>query len=94
MIGGSFGSGKVDQGCDDRELARSFSGPQTLASCKILINTKKAKKAGVTLEDCLGVPAQANTVVPTQASPAKQVCVETITYKDGTENCMKYAEVQ
>jgi hypothetical protein len=52
-IGGSFGGGKVDQGCDDRELARAFSGPQTVASCKILIATKKAKKAGITLEDCL-----------------------------------------
>ncbi len=55
MIGGSFGAGKVDQGCDDRELARAFSGPQTVASCKILLNTKKAKKAGITMEDCLGV---------------------------------------
>jgi hypothetical protein len=55
MVGGSFGGGKVDAGCDDRELARSFSGPQTVASCKILINTKKAKKAHITLEDCLGI---------------------------------------
>jgi hypothetical protein len=56
MIGGSFGAGKVDQGCDDRELARAFSGPQTVASCKILLNTKKAKAAGITMEDCLGIP--------------------------------------
>ena len=53
MIGASAAGGKIDQGCDDRELARSFSGPQTIASCKILINSKKAKKAGVTLEDCM-----------------------------------------
>jgi hypothetical protein len=52
--GVSFGGGKVDQGCDDRELARAFQGPQTVASCKILLNTKKAKKAGITMEDCLG----------------------------------------
>src|SRR5271157_931162 len=64
MIGGSFGAGKVDQGCDDRELARSFSGPQTVASCKILLNTKKAKKAGITMEDCLGKPLE--PVVVTQ----------------------------
>ena len=53
MLGGSFGGGKVDPGCDARELARSFTGPQTVASCKILIATKKAKAAGVTMEDCL-----------------------------------------
>ena len=64
MIGGSFGGGKVDQGCDDRELARSFSGPQTVASCKILIATKKAKKAGITLEDCLGIPAAKPEPIP------------------------------
>src|SRR5271157_3325541 len=64
MIGGSFGAGKVDQGCDDRELARAFSGQQTVASCKILLNTKKAKKAGITMEDCLGKPLE--PVVVTQ----------------------------
>ena len=64
-IGGSFGGGKVDQGCDDRELARSFSGPQTIASCKILISTKKAKKAGITLEDCM----KSSTPAPEPVSP-------------------------
>lgn len=53
VIGGSFGISRIDQGCDDRELARAFEGPQTVASCKILIGTKKAKKAGVTMQDCL-----------------------------------------
>ena len=66
MIGGSFGAGKVDQGCDYRELARAFSGPQTVASCKILLNTKKAKKAGITMEDCLGVQPVSQNVVTSQ----------------------------
>ena len=66
MIGGSFGGGKVDQGCDDRELARAFSGQQTVASCKILLNTKKAKKAGITMEDCLGVQPISQNVVTSQ----------------------------
>ncbi len=66
MIGGAFGAGKVDQGCDDRELARAFSGPQTVASCKILLNTKKAKKAGITMEDCLGVQPTSQNVVTSQ----------------------------
>ena len=65
LIGGSFGGGKVDQGCDDRELARAFAGPQTLASCKILLATKKAKAAGITMEDCLPAPIPVQiTVAP------------------------------
>lgn len=68
-FGGSFGGGKVDQGCDDRELARSFAGPQTIASCKILLSTKKAKKAGITLEDCLG--PQLPPVVVTVEAPRR-----------------------
>jgi hypothetical protein len=66
MVGGAFGGGKVDSGCDDRELARAFSGPQTIASCKILITTKKAKKAGVTMEDCMGPQPEP---LPVQAAP-------------------------
>ena len=69
MIGGSFGAGKVDQGCDDRELARAFSGPQTVASCKILLNTKKAKKAGITMEDCLGKTPEVSPTVQQLVTP-------------------------
>ncbi len=57
-FGASFGGGKIDKGCNARELARSFSGPQTTASCKILLSTKEAKAAGITMEDCLPVPVQ------------------------------------
>jgi hypothetical protein len=59
-LGLSGGFARIDQGCDDRELARAFSGPQTIASCKILVygdkNQKRAKKhpeQAVTMEDCL-----------------------------------------
>jgi hypothetical protein len=85
MVGGSFGAGKIDQGCDDRELARSFSGPQTPASCKILINTKKAKKANITLEDCLNLqkpepvkeelPVAPVITVPAPASMSQTIIV-------------------
>jgi hypothetical protein len=69
-FGGSFGGGKVDHECEARELARSFSGPQTAASCKILLNTKDARAAGVTMEDCLRpVPVQVIAAVPPQAVP-------------------------
>lgn len=100
-FGASFGAGKIDQGCDERETARAFAllGSK-LAACKVMVQGKEAKKAGVTMEDCMGVPAQVNAAVPTQVqvappppSPSTQkVCVETITYKDGTEDCMKYVE--
>lgn len=69
LVGGSFGGGKVDPGCDDRELARSFSGPQTIASCKILVATKKAKKAGVTLDDCLNRVPRVSVVIPMPGIP-------------------------
>jgi len=72
-FGGSFGAGKIDQGCDDRELARSFSGPQTLASCKILLNTKKAKAAGITLADCMFTPAAIPVEVPIPQVPEVKV---------------------
>jgi hypothetical protein len=73
-MGGSFGGGKIDDGCDDRELARSFAGPQTLASCKILVATKKAKKAGVTLADCLK-PIAPEPVVQVIPAPVVEVVV-------------------
>jgi hypothetical protein len=66
MFGGSFGGGKIDEGCDQRELARSFSGVSKVAQCKILVNTKAAKKAGVTMLDCMG-PAQ--EIVPEPVAP-------------------------
>ena len=72
-FGASFGGGKVDQGCDDRELARAFSGPQTIASCKILINTKKAKKIGITLEECLRPLPTRVIMVPEVAAPVVPV---------------------
>ena len=53
-FGASFGAGKIDEGCDIRETARAFSGISKLAQCKLLVNEKQAKKAGITLEDCMG----------------------------------------
>ena len=53
-FGVSLGGGKIDEGCDIRETARSFSGISKLAQCKLLVNEKESKKAGVTLADCMG----------------------------------------
>lgn len=62
-FGASLGGGKIDQGCDERELARSFAllGSR-VSACKILIQGKQAKKAGITLEDCMGPPPQVAVV--------------------------------
>jgi hypothetical protein len=73
-FGASFGGGKIDKGCNARELARSFSGPQTIASCKILLATKEAVTAGITMADCLPVAPVAMispiAVEPTPVAPA------------------------
>lgn len=58
----SFGGGKVDVGCDERELARSYAllGSK-IAACKVLIANERSQKAGVTLEDCMGPVEQVPT---------------------------------
>lgn len=56
LIGGglSFSGGKVDKNCAILETARSVAVfGSDIAYCKILITDKWAKKAGVTMEDCL-----------------------------------------
>jgi hypothetical protein len=55
-FGFAFGGSKVDENCAALETARAFdSMNERLAACKVKINTKYAKKAGVTLEDCMQV---------------------------------------
>jgi hypothetical protein len=70
-IGGSFGGNKIDEGCDARETARAFAllGSR-VAACKVMINTKQSKKAGVTMDDCLHVVVTPAPVVQvTQPQP-------------------------
>lgn len=56
-IGASFGGGKVDEGCDARELARTFmTMGSRVSACKILVRTKSARKAGITMDDCMYEP--------------------------------------
>lgn len=54
LVAGSIGGGKIDQGCDSRETARVFAlmGNQE-AAAKILCSTDAAKRAHLTIEDCL-----------------------------------------
>ena len=76
-VGGSLGGSKVDAGCDIREDARSFFlAGSRLAGCKMLVSSKRAQKAGVTLQDCLTpiVAAPAPIVQPV-VQPAPQITV-------------------
>ena len=80
-VGGSFGGSKIDAGCDAREFARSFAllGARVPA-CKMLVQTKQARKAGITMEECLATtPApivQAPVVIaPPVAQPAPSITV-------------------
>jgi hypothetical protein len=55
-IGISGGFSKIDENCAILETARSFDAyGERYAACKIKVNNKYAKKAGVTLEDCMRV---------------------------------------
>ena len=64
-LGISFGANKVDEGCDERQDALTFAAMGSrVAACKIMIANKRSRKAGVTLEDCLGVVPVAVVTVP------------------------------
>ena len=53
MGGLSFGSSKLDNECDLRETARSFAAlGNKLAAARILCNTKAAKTAQLTYQEC------------------------------------------
>jgi hypothetical protein len=58
----SFGGGKIDENCATLEAARQARN--LLVYCKIYTQNKYVKRAGVTMEDCLG-PAPVAVVVPT-----------------------------
>jgi len=66
--GVSFGGGKVDPNCAMIETAKAFlEGGARSAYCKVLIQNKYAKEAGVTLDDCMAVVTVEKAAVPTTA---------------------------
>lgn len=82
-VGASFGGGKVDENCAILETARSFAlSGSRMAYCKTMLINKYAKKAGVTLADCMrdvtptAAPAPA-TSLPTPLPVAPQIVVAT-----------------
>ena len=54
LAGGALGFSRIDQNCAALEASRL--APSILARCKVFITVKYAKKAGVTLDDCLPKP--------------------------------------
>jgi len=79
-VGASFTGGKVDPGCDAREMARYYSllGSK-LAACKMMVNIKSSKKAGITLDDCMLQAVTENPPPAPVVIPAPQVVVPNIT---------------
>jgi hypothetical protein len=71
MFGFTANGGRIDENCAILETARSFDAVnERLAACKVKINNKYAKKAGVTLADCMNVPVVVLApIVPPQAAP-------------------------
>lgn len=54
VFGFSINGGKIDENCARLETARSFDAVgEYFAGCKVKVNNKYAKEAGVKLEDCL-----------------------------------------
>jgi hypothetical protein len=78
-LGLSFGGSKVDKNCALLETARSFDAVnERLAACKVKVSGEYAKKAGVTLADCMQiemVPAPHVPVATVLAPVAPQVIV-------------------
>jgi hypothetical protein len=74
-LGVSFGGSKVDKNCALLETARAFDTVnERLPACKIKVSSEYAKKAGVTLADCMAVaviiaPAPVAAVVPAPIAP-------------------------
>jgi hypothetical protein len=71
VFGGSISGGKIDKNCAGLETARSFASVGSLISyCKVMVNRKYSKEAGVTLEDCMNTLRPTVTVAPApQALP-------------------------
>ena len=56
IIGGSFGGGGIDKNCAALSAAQNlYAMGSRLAACKVIITTKAAKDAGVTMDDCMTV---------------------------------------
>jgi hypothetical protein len=70
LIGGSFGGGGIDKNCAALATAQNlYAMGSHLAACKVIVTTKAAKDAGVTMEDCMTVPQRQAPVVIAPPAP-------------------------
>ena len=60
-FGASFGGGKIDANCAELEASRL--APSLIARCKVYLENKYVKQAGVTMADCMTVPVPASVIV-------------------------------
>jgi hypothetical protein len=68
-VGASFGGGKIDPNC--RALQTALHAPNRLTYCKLFIQLQDSKKAGITMDDCMGQDAK-EEVPASPAPPAPQ----------------------
>lgn len=77
-FGGALSFGKTDHNCQELEIARSLALYSTrVAYCKQMLQLKEVRKAGITLEECIG-PEPAPVVVqpaPTPVVPPPTIIV-------------------
>jgi hypothetical protein len=72
LLGGSFGGGGIDKNCAALAAAQNlYAMGSRLAACKVIVTTKAAKDAGVTMDDCMTVAQRQAPVViaPPVAQP-------------------------
>ncbi len=61
-FGFSLGGGKIDKNC--RALQTAVHATNRVTYCKLYIQLQDAKKAGVTMEDCMAMPAETPVQTP------------------------------
>lgn len=83
-VGVSIGGGKIDEGCDQREIARSYAllGSK-LAACKVMVSNKRSQKAGVTLDDCMRLEVVTPAPVVPAPVPAPEPVIPNIIINNG-----------
>jgi hypothetical protein len=70
VAGLSFGGGGIDKNCAALATSQNlYAMGSRLAACKVIITTKSAKAAGVTMDDCMTVPVVAPRVVVAPSAP-------------------------
>jgi hypothetical protein len=82
MFGASLGGGKIDQNCAIIETAKVFAANGSrLAYCMTMVTNKFAKKAGVTLDNCMDREVavsveQGPAVVAPEPAPVQPIIVQ------------------